>query len=61
MRDLRPQVVLAFRTETVFEKINELDPKLWFDTLCKHNNRDFTDDERAVLAQLGAPDERPCG
>jgi WD40 repeat protein len=39
----------------------ELDPKLWFDTLCKHSNRDFTDDERTVLAQLGAPDERPCG
>lgn len=39
----------------------ELDSKLWFDTLCKHSNRDFIDDERAVLAQLGAPDERPCG
>ncbi|MFG1902390.1 caspase, EACC1-associated type [Micromonospora carbonacea] len=39
----------------------ELDPKLWFDALCKHNSRDFTDDERAILTELGASDERPCG
>jgi WD40 repeat protein len=39
----------------------EWNPKLWMDTLCRLSNRDFTDDERAVLAQLGAPDDRPCG
>lgn len=37
-----------------------LEPGLWFDTLCRFSNRDFTDEERSVLAQLGAPDERPC-
>jgi WD40 repeat protein len=37
------------------------DPALWSETLCRLNDRDFTDGERAVLAQLGVPDERPCG
>ncbi|MEU9691714.1 WD40 repeat domain-containing protein, partial [Amycolatopsis japonica] len=37
-----------------------LEPGLWFDTLCRFSNRDFTDDERSVLAQLDAPHERPC-
>jgi WD40 repeat protein len=36
-------------------------PTVWQDELCQLNNRDFTDDERAVLAQQDAPDERPCG
>lgn len=36
-------------------------PELWMDALCRLSNRDFTDDERTVLAQLGAPDDRPCG
>ncbi|WP_326918133.1 trypsin-like peptidase domain-containing protein [Actinophytocola sp.] len=38
----------------------ELDPNLWLGALCQLSNWDFTDDERAVLAQLGAPQERPC-
>jgi hypothetical protein len=36
------------------------DPAVWQDKLCQLSDRDFTDDERAVLAQQGAPDERPC-
>lgn len=39
----------------------EWNPTLWRDTLCRHSNRDFTDDEHTLLAQLGAPAERPCG
>lgn len=39
----------------------DLDPRHWFETLCQLSNREFTDDEHTVLAQLDAPDERPCG
>jgi len=53
-----PELTLFSKDDT---RTFDLDPTLWFDTLCKHNNRDFTDDERAVLANLGAPNERPCG
>ncbi len=38
----------------------QLDPRLWFDTLCGLSNRDFTSDERTVLAKLGTPEHRPC-
>jgi hypothetical protein len=34
---------------------------LWFETLRRYSNRDFTDEECTVLAQFDAPDERPCG
>ncbi|MGK3208653.1 caspase, EACC1-associated type [Amycolatopsis sp. MEPSY49] len=39
----------------------ELDPDQWFTTLCGLNDRPFADDERVILNQLGAPEDRPCG
>ncbi|MGO1051930.1 nSTAND1 domain-containing NTPase [Crossiella sp. CA198] len=37
-----------------------LDPEVWRKSLCAHNNRDFTEPERAVLTNLNAPTDRPC-
>ncbi|MCK2241712.1 MULTISPECIES: trypsin-like peptidase domain-containing protein [unclassified Crossiella] len=37
-----------------------LEPELWRTVLCAHNNRDFTEPERAMLTHLNVPAERPC-
>jgi WD40 repeat protein len=38
-----------------------LDPAAWFKQLCALSDRPYTNDEKAVLAQDNATDERPCG